>query len=134
MARTKTKGKRGEKTDAIRAYVATHPNATAPEVVEGLKAQGVTVRVGLVYGVKSYDAKTGGRAAAKAEAVSTNGAVGHKRKRRRRRKSKAAAVAAPAATDNGLNINDLVAAKKLVGEIGSIGKVREALSALARLS
>jgi arginine repressor len=55
--------------------------------------------------------------------------MGMKKKRRRR---KAAAVA-PAATSTGLNINDLVAAKKVVGEVGSIAKVKEALAALARL-
>jgi hypothetical protein len=55
--------------------------------------------------------------------------------RRKRRKRKAAAGAAPAAAAStaGLNINDLVAAKKLVAEVGSIEKVREALAALARL-
>ncbi|HUY36969.1 MAG TPA: hypothetical protein VMV69_29895 [Pirellulales bacterium] len=34
----------------------------------------------------------------------------------------------------GFSIDDLVAAKKLVGQVGSIEKVKEALAALARLS
>jgi len=59
-------------------------------------------------------------------------AAGMKRKRR----SKAAAgSAAPAvaATSAPISIDDLVAAKKVVGQVGSIEKVREALAALARL-
>jgi len=38
------------------------------------------------------------------------------------------------ATPTSLSIDDLVAAKKLVGQVGSIEKVREALAAMARLS
>ena len=60
-------------------------------------------------------------------------AAGMKRKRRGKA---AAGNAAPAvaATSAPLSIDDLVAAKKLVGQVGSIEKVREALAALARLS
>jgi hypothetical protein len=55
--------------------------------------------------------------------------------RRRRRRKAAAGGSAPAAAANSasLNINDLVAAKKLVAQVGSIEKVKEALAALARL-
>jgi hypothetical protein len=58
--------------------------------------------------------------------------MGMKRKRRRKAAtgSTASAVAANSA---GLNIDDLVAAKKLVGHVGSIEKVKQALAALARL-
>ncbi|HEV3022177.1 MAG TPA: hypothetical protein VGX76_06905 [Pirellulales bacterium] len=157
-----------------------HPGSSAQEVVDGLKAQGLTVTATLVYNVKASNKKKkakkkAAKQAAKA-AASTNGAagatkadkirevaggmekpvrpkdvvaalkaqgievlhtqvsqvlakMGMKKKRRRR---KAAAVA-PAATSTGLNINDLVAAKKVVGEVGSIAKVKEALAALARL-
>ncbi len=56
-------------------------------------------------------------------------------RRKRRRKATAAGGTPAAGADSaGLNINDLVAAKKLVGQVGSIEKVREALAALARLS
>jgi len=55
-------------------------------------------------------------------------------KRKRRRKAAAGGTApAVAATSASLSIDDLVAAKKLVGQVGSIEKVREALAALARL-
>ncbi len=54
--------------------------------------------------------------------------------KRRRRRRKAAAAAAPAARSVAISIDDLVAAKKLVGQVGSIEKVKEALSALAKLT
>jgi arginine repressor len=54
-------------------------------------------------------------------------------KKRKRRRKTAVGGAAPVAS-NSLNINDLVLAKKLVGQVGSIEKVREALAALARLN
>jgi len=55
-------------------------------------------------------------------------------KRKRRRKAAAgSATPAVAANSSSLSIDDLVAAKKLVGQVGSIEKVREALAALARL-
>ncbi|HEV3024064.1 MAG TPA: hypothetical protein VGX76_16425 [Pirellulales bacterium] len=56
------------------------------------------------------------------------------KKRIRRRKAAAVGAAAVAASSSSLSIDDLVAAKKLVGQVGSIEKVKEALTALARLS
>jgi arginine repressor len=58
--------------------------------------------------------------------------MGMKRKRRRKVAS-SSATPAIAANSASLNINDVVAAKKLVGHVGSIEKVKEALAALARL-
>jgi hypothetical protein len=55
--------------------------------------------------------------------------MGMKKKKRKT----AVGSAAPAVASNGLKIDDLVAAKKLVGQVGSIEKVREALAALTRL-
>jgi len=186
MAKTKV---RGESSRAIRDYFSKNPAATGQEVVEGLKAKGMTVTVGLVYNVKAYDAKKkskkkaakaaakAGATATKADATSTNGATtgtkadairsvakslpkpfrprdvrvelakqgidatttfigkvlrsaGMKRKRRRKA---AAGNGAPAVANNSLNINDLVAAKKVVEQVGSVEKVREALVALGRL-
>ncbi len=173
--------------------MAKNRDANAQQVVDGLKAEGVTVTVGLVYNVKAYDAKKkatkktaramakAAAPAAKAVAASTNGlsaggtkaeairdvakgmekpfrprdvrdvlatqgidasttqigqvlrSMGMKRKRRRKATAGGGTPAA-GANSAGLNINDLVAAKKLVGQVGSIEKVREALAALARLS
>ncbi len=173
MVKTKT---RGEGSRAIRDYFSRNPMATAQEVVDGLKAEGVTVTASLVYNVKASGKR---KKAAKKAAVSTNGAasstkadqirevaggmekpvrprdviailkekgvtassaqvstvllaMGMKKRKRRRRKMAVAGSAAVAG--NSLNIDDLVAAKKLVSQVGSVEKVREALAALARLS
>jgi arginine repressor len=182
MAKTKI---RGEGSKAIRDYFSKNPIATAQEVVDGLKAEGVTVTASLVYNVKaSGKKKKAAKKAAKKKAAtkaaaSTNGAasstkadqirevaggmakpvrprdviailkdkgviassaqvstvllaMGMKKRKRRRRKAAVAGSAAVAGTS--LNIDDLVAAKKLVIQVGSVEKVREALAALARLS
>jgi transposase len=99
------------KADQIRDLAKSLPRPVRPrDVIAALKEKGVT--------------------ASSAQVSTVLRAMGMKRKRRRRK----AAAGAPAAAGNSLNINDLVAAKKLVGEVGSIEKVKEALAALARLS
>jgi hypothetical protein len=55
------------------------------------------------------------------------------RRRRRLRKAAAGTALVVAANSAGLNIDDLVAAKKLVAQVGNIEKVKEALAALAKL-
>jgi hypothetical protein len=67
-----------------------------------------------------------------APGTKANGMEGKKKKRRRRRKA-AAGSATVVANSTSLNINDMVAAKKVVSQVGSIAKVKEALTALARL-
>ena len=191
MAKTKT---RGEGSTAIRAYFSKNPKATAQEVVDALKAEGVTVKIGLVYSVKALGkkkkkkvgkkkaadrmekaevwAKSAGRmekavawangaasstkadliretAKGMAKPVRPRDVVAALKERgvevlhthvsqvlasmgMKKKKRKAAAGTAPVA-ENSLNINDLVMAKKLVSQVGSIEKVREALAALARL-
>ena len=171
MARTKGVNK----TPAVWDYLSKHPNATAQEVVDGLKADGMEVSTSLIYNLKAMGKKKAGGKRVAAPAPSTNGAtkadqirevaggmekpvrprdviavlkekgvtassaqvstvlraMGMKRKRRRRKMAVAGSVAV---ASNSLNIDDLVAAKKLVGQVGSIEKVREALAALARLT
>jgi len=109
-----TNGSTGTKADQIREVAGGMEKPVRPrDVVAALKARGVEV---LHTQVSQVLAKMG-------------------MKRKRGRKA-AAGGAAPAVAANsaGLNINDLVAAKKLVEQVGSIEKVREALAALARLS
>ncbi len=175
MAKTKTKGP--SKSKSIRDYMRKNKGATVPQIVDGLKADGIVVTPGLVYQAKAaVKKKRAAKKAAKKAAASTNGsagatkadqirevaggmekpvrprdviailkekgvtassaqvstvllAMGMKKRKRRRRKMAVAAVAS-----NGLNIDDLVMAKKLVAQVGSVEKVREALAALARLS
>jgi ribosomal protein L4 len=99
------------KTDLVLEYLATNPAATTSQVVTDLKAHGIS---------ESLVAK-----------------VRQGRRDKRGPKAKAKAAATPAASSNGavssLSIDDLVAAKKLVAQVGSIEKVKEALAALARL-
>ena len=175
MARTKTEGP--SRSQSIRNYMRANKGATVPQIVDGLKAEGVTVTPGLVYQVKAAGRK---KRAAKKAAASTNGAatstkadqirdaargmkkpirprdivsllkeqgidvsrtqvsqvlakMGMKRKRKGRRKA-AVGISARSTNTNSISIDDLVAAKKLVSQVGSIEKVREALAALSRLS
>jgi len=183
------------KSNAIRRYMAKNRDANAQQVVDGLKTEGVTVTVGLVYNVKAYDAKkkaskkaakAAPKPAAKDSAASTNGAAGGTKaeairavaknlpkpfrpldvraelakqgidatttfigkvlraagmKRKRRKAANGSGIPSPsdvraailARRSAPVTIDDLVAAKKLVGQVGSIEKVREALAALARL-
>ena len=174
MART-----RGvNKTPAVQEYLSKNPTASAQQVVDGLKAEGLEVSTSLVFNVRaSRKKKKAAKRAAKKTAASTNGsagatkadqirevaggmekpvrprdvvaalkdrgvnvssaqvstvllAMGMKKRKRRRRKMAAGSTNNSAS----LNINDLVLAKKLVAQVGSVEKVREALAALARLS
>jgi arginine repressor len=110
-AAASTNGSTGTKADKMREVAGGMAKPVRPkDVVAALKAQGVEV---LHTQVSQVLAK-----------------MGMKKKRRRRRK---AAVGATVVANNSLNIDDLVAAKKLVGQVGSIEKVKEALAALARL-
>src|SRR5438874_1004914 len=108
MANTKT---RGVGSKAIRDYLSKNHDATAQQVVDALMAEGIAVNRTQVSQVLTK--------------------MGMKRKRRRR---KMASGTAAVAGNSALNIDDLIAAKKLVAQVGSIEKVKEALSALARLS
>jgi len=178
MARTKGVSK----TPAVQAYLSKNPDASAQQVVDALKAEGLEVSTSLVFNVKASAKKKGPKKAAKKQAkkaaASANGSTGTKAdqirevaggmekpvrpkdvvaalkargvevlhthvsqilasmgmKKRKRRRKAAVGAAAPAVSSNGLNINDLVAAKKVVEQVGSVEKVREALAALARLS
>jgi hypothetical protein len=102
------------KTDLILQYLAANPSATTREVVAALEAHGIS---------ESLVAKVRQKAARK----------GKRGPKRRRRQKAAGAAPVVAANSVGLNIDDLVAAKKLVAQVGSIERVKEALSALARL-
>jgi arginine repressor len=171
MAKTKTKGP--SKSKSIRDFMRKNKGATVPQIVDGLKADGVVVTPGLVYQAKAaVKKKRGAKKVAKKMAGSSNGSTGTKADQIRdqaksmpkpvrprdviaelkkkgvtassaqvstvllamgmkRRRKKAAGSAS---NSSSLNIDDLVAAKKLVSQVGSVEKVREALAALARLS
>jgi hypothetical protein len=153
------------KSDLVRAYINRRPNATATEVVKGLKREhGVKVSPALVAHVKR-----GAKAAA--PAASSNGvskaeqirqvaksmggkvrprdvvaklgeqgvtvtsaqvstvlaAMGMKRRRRGRRPAVVETVAST------LTLDSLLAAKKLVNQLGSVDAAKTAVDALAKL-
>jgi len=98
------------KADQIRDQAKSMPKPVRPkDVVAALKERGVDVLHTHVSQILA--------------------SMGMKKKKRKT----AVGSAAPAVAENSLNINDLVMAKKLVAQVGSIEKVREALAALARL-
>jgi arginine repressor len=103
----------GTKADAIRDVArGMDKPVRPPDVIAVLKAQGVK--------------------ASSAQVSTVLRGMGMRRKRRRKTAVGSPAPAA-AASSASLNISDLVAAKKLVGQFGSIEKVKEALAALVRL-
>lgn len=108
------------KSEALRKYLARRPNATALEAVRGIKAEtSVDVSVALAAKVKRE------MAIAPAHIGSVPTAKG---RRRRRRKRVEVAVAST------LTIESLMAAKKLVGQLGSVEAAKTAVDALARLA
>jgi arginine repressor len=113
-AASPTNGARGAKANAIRDVAQSLPRPVRPrDVRASLAAQGIDVTFAQVSQVLK--------------------SMGLKRKKRRRKSTASAASAMPV-NSSSLNIEDLVAAKKVVAQIGSIGKVKDALAALARLS
>jgi arginine repressor len=180
------------KSDAVRAYIAKNPGDSPKSIVEGLKADGVTVSPALASKIKyGRPAKGGGkkggrrtRGTGRGTAVSNHGTSQHGNKAeairaaakslgkkvrprdviamlkeqgiavssaqvsttlksmgmRRTRRGRMAtggpvsAVSRPASRSESITIEDLIAAKKLVAQIGSIEAASQALSALAKLS
>lgn len=110
MAKKRT-GK--SKSQHIRDYLQEKPDATPNQIVDALKAKGITASVGLASNVKytsGYRSK-GGR----------------KRKRVLRRKPGRRAAGTQ------LTVQQLVEVKKLAGQLGGIEQARNALDALATL-
>src|SRR5579872_3872066 len=98
--------KRGAKTQAIRDYVAANPKQGPKDIVAGLKAQGITVKPGLVSAVK-YG------------------------KPRGKRSRPSVRTAARHTTHNGsITVEQLLEVKKLADSIGGAEQVRSALDAL----
>lgn len=103
VARSK-KPEHGSKSQAIRDYLTANKKAKASEVVSALAEQGVTVSAAAVYNLKA-------------------------RKSMGKKRSKARA-GGQAVT---LSITHLLAAKKLVDEVGGVAQAKEAIDALAKL-
>jgi hypothetical protein len=103
---------RGQKAEAIRGAARKLGKKVRPrDVIVMLKEQGIAV--------------------SSAQVSTTLKAMGMRKVRRGR---KPGAVASAATRSDSISINDLVAAKRLVNQLGSVEAVSQALSALARLS
>jgi arginine repressor len=170
------------KSDAVKEYMASYPNATAKEVVTNLKRAGINVSLSLVAKLKSKGAKKSKRRPkASATPASSNGsaetskaerirqvaqgmkkpvrprdviavlaaegiavssaqvsttlrAMGMRRRRRGRTPAGAASGRAAMSTFATLSLDSLLAAKKLVTQLGSVEAAKSAVDALAKLS
>lgn len=115
MARS-AKAPHGAKSQAIREYQKANRNAKASEVVAALAEKGIAVTPAAVYNLRArQNAGKGGR----------------KRGGPSRETRGKAARAGGHSRD--LSIRDLLAAKKLVDEVGGVAVAREAIDALAKL-
>ena len=117
MAKTKKAGNKTaagqSKSALIREYLAQNPDAKPKEVVEGLKARGIDVSLGLANVIKYSSGKKTGR-----------------------RKKIVRRVGRPAATSNGagaLTVENVLQTKQLVAQLGGTAKVRRALDLLEQL-
>ncbi len=105
--------KRGEKTQAARDYLAAHPEASPAEIVSGLAAQGMKIKIGLANSVK----------------YSKRG----KKKTGRRGRSPTMTAAARHSSNGSVTVEQLLEVKKLADSIGGAHQVRSALDALDML-
>ena len=119
------------KSDLVRDFVSTRPNATAKEIVAGVKREyGADVSLALASKIKSDAGHT--RGASRSEQPAGDGTKVTRRKRRRRRRTAATAEATSVAPGS-LSIENLIAAKKLADHLGSVKAAKQAVDALARL-
>lgn len=107
----------GNKSSAIRDYIAENPNAMPKEIHDALTKRGIKVSKGLVSVVKYSKPKSGKRRgrSVKAQAASTMGV-------------------AKLLSSGSMPATDLIAAKQLADSLGGIAKTREALELLEKLS
>ncbi len=100
MARTE-----GSKTKAVREYLQQHRNAKSTEVVEALKAQGITISTSLVRNIK------------------------FKSKRLRRAVKQVVAAVAP----TGVGVPEIKAAFAFLKAAGSVAVAKQALAAAVEI-
>jgi hypothetical protein len=98
------KAGRGEKSQAVRDYLKANKKAKASDVVSALGEKGIKVSTAMVYALKA-----------------------RKKMGRRRRQASANGQAMT------MSISHLLAAKKLVREVGGVAEARAAIDAFAKL-
>jgi hypothetical protein len=102
--------KRGAKSQAVRDYLSENPQASPKEVVEGLKAKGVNVKVTLVNSIKYKKPSKAGR-----------------------RRGPSVRMAARRSSRNGVTVEQLLEVKRLADSLGGAEQVRRALETLEQL-
>jgi hypothetical protein len=102
--------KRGAKTQAVRDYLAQHPEANPQAVVDGLQAKGMKVKITLVNGIKYKKAAKRGK-----------------------RRALTVHAAARRTAAKGMTFDQLLSVKQLADSMGGPDQLREALDALAQL-
>ncbi len=112
------------KTQAIREYLESNPDAMPKAVSADLKAQGIDVAPQRVSIVKSNLKK-----------AAEGGAPSKRGRRKKGVRAKAArAPRSPARTNNDLSFQTLQKAKELSDQLGGVEKARDALTALLELT
>jgi hypothetical protein len=115
MAKRRSTGGTISKSQAVRDYLAQHPNAKPKEIAPAVKAEhGLEVSPQMISMIKSKSRRRGGR--------------------RRGRPAGAAPVGRPRGSASRITVEDLVTAKRLADQIGGVARAQEALAALAKLS
>ena len=119
------------KSQAIRDYKSANPNAGPTEIAAGLAEQGLTVTTALVSNVLTTSKKKVKKRLGRPPKTTTADAATPKRKGRPKKKGGRPSMA----SSNGAepNLDALIAAKKLVDEMGSVSQAKAALDALAKL-
>jgi hypothetical protein len=102
--------KRGARSQAVRDYLGEHPEASPKEIVDGLKARGIKVKVTLVNSIKYKKPAKGGR-----------------------RRAPSLRVAARRAGSAAVTVDQLLEVKRLADSLGGVDHVRKAVEMLEQL-
>lgn len=105
--------KRGEKTRAVREYIAGNPEASPKAIVAGLAATGMKIKLGLANSLK-YGRRKPGRRKAPSVRVAARKSGRH-------------------ATNGAVTVAQLIELKRFADSLGGLDHVRTALDALQQL-
>ncbi len=102
--------KRGARSQAVRDYLQEHPEASPKQIVDGLKARGIKVKVTLVNSIKYK-----------------------KPSKRGKRHAPSLRVAARKSGGTELTVEQLLECKRLADSLGGVEHVRKAVEMLEQL-
>ncbi|MCG8651937.1 MAG: hypothetical protein MI861_19005 [Pirellulales bacterium] len=114
------------KSQAIREYYASHPNAKPKEVAAELKKKGISVSTAFVSTIRSTSKKK--------KVIGKPGRPpGSGKKSLRRGRPVGSGVGTSSRASQEVSIESLLKVKRMVEEMGGIGQTRTALTALEKL-